>query len=194
MTTNMTHLNKNELAEIIAQTPLKDDSFPVFIETGTYRGETIFHMEPFFDSLHTIEINENFFNTCKAKYDGNKIVFHLGNSNNVLIKILPTIKGNVIFFLDGHWSGEDTGRGEKDVPLLEELGFINAQLEGKALIIIDDYRLFGRHPKAFLKRNYCNEDWRAISKRSLVVRVRSRLISSFVHGDRFVMCIGRFKS
>jgi hypothetical protein len=193
MIASMTHLTKIELDKIILQTPLKSNPFQVFIETGTYRGETIFHMESFFDSLHTIEINENLYNTCKAQYDGDKIAFYLGNSSNILPQILPLVKGNVIFFLDGHWSSKDTGRGEKDVPLLEELEFINAQLQEKAIIIIDDYRLFGRHPKAFFKRNYCNEDWRAINKRSLVARVRSRLIFKFVHGDRFIICLDSIK-
>ncbi|MBK8782830.1 MAG: hypothetical protein IPO22_13715 [Anaerolineales bacterium] len=189
----MTHLTKTELDEIISQTPFKGDTFPVFIETGTYRGETIFKMEPFFDSLHTIEINEKFFNNCKEQYKGSKIAFHLGNSSEVLPQIISTVKENVIFFLDGHWSSQETGRGDKDVPLLEELDSINVQSGGKALIIIDDYRLFGRHPKALLKRNYCKEDWRAITKRSLTSRVRSRLSSKFVHGDRFVICINGLK-
>ncbi len=69
----------------------------------------------------------------------------------MLPQIISTVKENVIFFLDGHWSSQETGRGDKDVPLLEELDSINVQSGGKALIIIDDYRLFGRHPKALLK-------------------------------------------
>lgn len=189
----MTHLTKIELDEIINQAPFQGDAFPVFIETGTYRGETIFQMEAFFDSLHTIEINENFHAACKEKYTGSKIAFHLGNSSDVLPQIISTIKDNTIFFLDGHWYSKDTGRGKKDVPLLEELESINIQLAGKALIIIDDYSLFGRHPNAILKRNYCNEDWRAINKRSLVSRVRPRFISNFVREDRFVICINELK-
>lgn len=108
--------------------------------------------------------------------------------------ILPKISGDAVFFLDGHWSSKDTGRGHKDVPLFEELDAINLLLQGNALLIIDDYRLFGRHPNAFFKFKYHTEDWSAINKRSLTARVKSRILSSFVHGDRFVICIREKKA
>jgi len=185
----MPSLTKDELNEIINFSQFKNNSFQTFIETGTYRGETIFAMEPFFDTLHTIEIKEEFHEKCKTKYKGNRISFHLGDSSIILPQILPAIQGDVIFFLDGHWSSKNTGRGPKDVPLFEELDSINQLLRGKALLIIDDYRLFGRHPKALFKFKYHTEDWSAINKRSLTTRMKSRMMSNFVHGDRFSICI-----
>lgn len=185
----MTSLTKDELNEIIDLSPFENDMFNTFIETGTYRGETIFTMEPFFDTLHTIEIKKEFYENCRANYKGNKITFHLGDSSNILPKILPDIQGNVVFFLDGHWSSKDTGRGSKDVPLFEELKAINLLLHGKAILVIDDYRLFGRHPNAIFKFKYHTEDWKEINKRGLVTLLKSRLIASFVHGDRFTICI-----
>jgi len=185
----MSSLTKEQLNEIIHHSPFKNIKFQTFIETGTYRGETIFALEPFFETLHTIEIKKEFHEKCKNYYQGNKIHFHLGDSSDILPKILPQITGDAIFFLDGHWSSKDTGRGPKDVPLFEELDSIRLLLRGNALLIIDDYRLFGRHPKALFKFNYHTEDWRAINKRSLVSRVKSRVISSFVTDDRFSICI-----
>ena len=32
------------------------DEYPVFVETGTYKGETILSLENYFHELHTIEI------------------------------------------------------------------------------------------------------------------------------------------
>lgn len=185
----MTSISKEELDSIINFSSLKNNPFHTFVETGTYRGETIFAMEPFFETLHTVEIKKEFLDACKAKYTGNKIHFHLGDSSTILPKILSNIQGDAVFFLDGHWSNKDTGRGAKDVPLFEELDSINLLLNGKALLIIDDYRLFGRHPKAFFKFKYHTEDWSGISKRSLTTRMKSRIMSSFVHGDRFVIAI-----
>ena len=33
-------------------------NYNIFVETGTYLGETIFEMEKYFKELHTIEIKE----------------------------------------------------------------------------------------------------------------------------------------
>jgi hypothetical protein len=189
----MSSLNKEQLDEIIYNSPFKGNSFQIFIETGTYRGDTIFAMEPMFNKLHTIEIKQEFYENCKTKYDGSKITFHLGDSSKILPQVLSEVQGDAIFFLDGHWSSKDTGRGEKDVPLFEELDAIHTLIPGRALIIIDDYRLFGRHPKSLLGLKHSNEDWSAINKRNLIARLKDRVLSSFVHGDRFIICIDSAK-
>lgn len=188
----MTSLTKKELDTIIDISPFKkDEPFQIFVETGTYRGDTIFAMEPFFGTLHTIEIKKEFYDACKKKYQGNKINFHLGDSSKMLPQVLTKVQEDAVFFLDGHWSSKDTGRGEKDVPLFEELDAIHTLLQSKALIIIDDYRLFGRHPNSLLGLKHSNEDWGAINRRSLTARLQNRVLSSFVQGDRFVICISR---
>lgn len=46
--------------------------------------------------------------------------------------------------MDGHYSSGESGRGEKDVPLIEECKIIDEIYKSKyAVILIDDYRLFG---------------------------------------------------
>ena len=37
------------------------EQYPYFVETGTFLGESIFMMEPFFEKLHTIEIKQEFY-------------------------------------------------------------------------------------------------------------------------------------
>ena len=150
---------------------LQDDykKFPLFIETGTLNGDTIFAVEPYFNKLYTIEFSQQYYNNTKNKYNGDKINFILGDSSIVFNDLLPTITHSCIFFLDGHWSSGDTGKSAKDCPLLEEITNINNLFKHDAIIIIDDFRLFGLGPSS----GKLNEDWSEISK----VEILSILIS-----------------
>ena len=46
---------------------LHDDfsNYPLFIETGTNQGDTIFSMEPYFKNLITIELSEKYYTNTK---------------------------------------------------------------------------------------------------------------------------------
>ena len=150
-------------------------NYPIFVETGTCEGRTIFEMEKYFDELHTIEIKEGFYTKVKSRYKGDKIHFHLGDSSKVLPKIASDLKSNTLFFLDGHWSSGNTGRGEKDCPLIEELKVINSKFSHKAIIIIDDYRLFGKGPNI----GGCAENWEDIQKSKVLDIVQNRLVKTY---------------
>lgn len=150
---------------------LRDDytKYSTFVESGTNNGLTIFSMEQFFQTLYTIEIDKALYDSTKAKYHGNKITFLLGDSTKVLPTILPKI-GDAIFFLDGHWSSCNTGRGDKDCPLLEEMALINSMFAGNSIVIIDDCRLFGKGPASGH-----NEDWTDISSDKIINICKDRL-------------------
>ena len=161
-------------------TSLKDDykKFATFIETGTLNGDTIFALEPYFESLYTIEFSRKYYNETKEKYKGDKIKFILGDSSIIFKSLFETIDTKTIFFLDGHWSSGDTGKSEKDCPLMEEITEINNRFQHEAIIIIDDYRLFGKSSK-----NYqMGEDWSQINKESLLSILNKR-ISNVYHLD-----------
>jgi hypothetical protein len=154
---------------------LQDDytKFPCFIETGTCWGETVSNMEPYFNNIYTIEFSEMFYKRTKNKYAGTKIIFLLGDSSIVFETLLPTIEEPTIFFLDGHWSQNGTGKSAKDCPLDEEITHINNLFKNEAIIIIDDYRLFGTNPEG-------GEDWSQISKENLI-KILSNRISKVYH-------------
>lgn len=174
-------------------------NYPTFVETGTYLGETIFEMEKYFKKLHTIEIKKELYDNTKSRYKGNKIDFHHGDSSNVLKNIVSTINENTIFFLDGHWSKGITGRGEKDCPLLEELYIINTYFNKEAIIIIDDYRDFGRTwttaegERLAPERPTC--DWSSITRNNVLAILENRIIdhyhlpSDHHPEDRFIIII-----
>jgi len=182
----MPSLNRGTLLQ------LQDDytQYPCFVETGTLVGGTIFGMEPHFDTLYTIELSEHYHNGTKNAYKGTKINFILGDSGQVLGELTPTLTQPTIFFLDGHWNSGNTGRGAKDCPLVEEITHIATSFKHKAIIIIDDYRLFGLGPATGV-----GENWTEIRKDTLVdilgVRVEKvyHLDSELTKDDRLVIHI-----
>jgi len=174
--------------DIIFLKSLKEDykNYSCFIETGTSVGTTIFNVEPFFQKLHTIEISEMYYEYAKSRYRGDKINFILGDSSKVFKDLLPTIKDKTIFFLDGHYSSGNTGRGTKDVPLIEEIININDLYKNEGLLIIDDVRLFGTN---------VTEDWSSINKNTIIEILKDRiedvyeLDSNLAKGDRLIIKI-----
>jgi hypothetical protein len=159
---------------------LQDDytKYNCFIETGTLNGCTIFSVEPYFNKLYTIEFSEKYYINTKNKYSGNKINFILGDSSIVFERLLPNITDKCIFFLDGHWSGGDTGHSSKDCPLYEEITHINNLFTNDAIIIIDDFRLFGLNKLS----GKLGEDWSEINKEKLLNILQGR-ISKVYHLD-----------
>jgi hypothetical protein len=172
---------------------LHDDytKYSCFIETGTLNGDTTFALEPYFDKLYTIEFSEKYYNNTKNKYNGNKINFILGDSSVVFESLLPIIHDNCVFFLDGHWSGGDTGNSEKDCPLNEEITHINNLFQNDAIIIIDDFRLFGLDKSS----GKLSEDWSKINKENLLNILKTRinkvyhLDSEYAKDDRLIIHI-----
>ena len=164
-----------------------------FIETGTYMGETIFCVEPYFYKLHTIEIKKAFYENARNKYPQSKIKFYLGDSSNILREILPDISNKSIIFLDGHWSAGDTGKGTKDCPLYEELQNIILYHKDEAIIIVDDVRLFGMGPNK--GKEICN--WEDINVENILKIVKERITkkyflpSSIVENDRLIIHISK---
>lgn len=156
---------------------LKDDfrNFDIFVETGTYMGQTIRNMEPLFSELYTIEVSENLYNNLNK--NSKKINFILGDSSIIFESLLNNLHRDTIFFLDGHWSSGETGKGVKDCPLIEEINLINEKFKHRAILIIDDYRMFGTK---------INEDWSEISKDAILNILKDRY--SIVYHLESEMC------
>jgi len=153
----------------------------VFVETGTYQGQTSLTMARVFDKVYTIEIAKHYYeaNRDKFAYTPN-ISAHLGDTKEVLPKLCQEIQEPIFFFLDAHWSSGDTGRGDVDVPLFAELKSIHDRHNPNDVIVIDDYRLFGTK---------LNEDWSQITEESLLTIFGSTPTNHWVHNDRLIITI-----
>ncbi len=141
----------------------------VFVETGTYQGDTINNVKNQFKSVYSIELDKNYANMAVHRFRDDKNVYIVeGNSSVVLEPLCNSITEPAFFWLDGHWSGGDTARGDKDCPLIEELRVIVKNLKSKCIIAIDDVRLFGTK---------INEDWSGITIDNVLSEVKGRLES-----------------
>lgn len=115
----------------------------VFIETGTFYGETTAAAAEIFSVVHTIELSQDLYERAVRRFSGiPRIHVHHGDSEVVLTEILPGITKPVMFWLDAHYSEVNTARGRKNTPIVDELRQIHASGIRDALILIDDLRCF----------------------------------------------------
>lgn len=113
------------------------------IEIGTYKGVTAKRLSRFFVNVFTIEINEQLHREAKKNLSKRpNVECLLGDAINILPDILNKTT-NVILFCDGHYSGGNTGFGDKKKPILQELDIIQNKMDDISAIVIDDFRLFG---------------------------------------------------
>jgi len=114
----------------------------VFVETGTFQGETTRWAANHFDSVFTIERAESLHSLQEeklARLAGVKSL--LGDSRKVLPSIVEEIGDRkAVFWLDGHWSGGETAGADDECPLLGELACLSDRTGD--IVLIDDARLF----------------------------------------------------
>jgi hypothetical protein len=114
-----------------------------FVETGTWRGHSLFHLRRTFDELHSIELMPELYVTnCRTLRHFRNVFLYHGNSGSLLAAILKDMPQPCVFWLDGHYSGPGTARAESDTPIMEELEAVFALPPGKNTVLIDDARLF----------------------------------------------------
>ena len=119
-------------------------SIDSFVETGTYRGDAIQVVKPYFKQCFSIEFSEEYYVHAAARFQNDPSVTVLkGDSGIVLAEVVKGIaEKSILFWLDAHWCADENTTGEmSNCPLLSELGSID-RLSEKSVILIDDARLF----------------------------------------------------
>lgn len=112
----------------------------VFIETGTFLGDTAFVAGGVFNEVHTIELSESLYLKALGRFRGSKNIHVMqGDSADVLQKLLKNIPERALFYLDGHYT-PGTAKGIDNTPLLRELDAIKDSGKKDSLILIDDIR------------------------------------------------------
>ena len=115
----------------------------VFVETGTYYGDTVEAVKHLYDSIISIEVDATLYSKACERFaaDANVRIVH-GDCVGEMPSILAGLRGRAVFWLDGHYSGGVTGKGVVDDPILISLEQIAAHPVKEHVIFIDDARTF----------------------------------------------------
>lgn len=115
----------------------------VFVETGTFLGDMIKAVINCAAEIHSVEIEKSLFDQAKKQFrEHGHVAIHHGDSAIALPQLLSSLRGPCLFWLDGHYSGRGTGRGDAETPILHEIHAVLSLQRGADIILIDDARLF----------------------------------------------------
>lgn len=116
----------------------------IFFETGTFLGHTTSHASECFKQVFSVELSKELFENAKSRFaDQKNIKLFNGDSAKIISQILPEIKDKkVLFWLDAHWSGGQTVKGDCNTAVICELNAIKKIGLKNAIILIDDVRFF----------------------------------------------------
>jgi hypothetical protein len=121
----------------------------IWIETGTFKGDTTDFLSQISTRVFTIEPSEKLYRDAVDRFRNHERVnVRHGISELELPRILEELSDEELkslsFWLDGHFSKGITFRGPQDCPLLDELGAIDRHFDKieRISILIDDVRIF----------------------------------------------------
>ena len=117
--------------------------FSTLVETGTFMGDMVEAQKRRFKKIISIELGVYYFTKAQKRFKNDKNVFLVqGDSGKMLSKIVEELERPSIFWLDGHYSGGKTVKGDKECPIFEELDAIFNQKKFDHVLLIDDARCF----------------------------------------------------
>lgn len=150
----MSSLSEKEIFTVV-----REGAAPLFVETGTFRGDTAAWALDHFRQVYSIELSRELHEKCRERFAReDRVTLLQGDSAAVLGELLPKIDGRCFFWLDAHFSSGETACGEVSVPLIEELEIIAGHRRKDHIIVIDDCRLFG------WKSDDGREDWQSVTR------------------------------
>jgi len=134
------HLIKQQMIKDCA----KRHNLQVFIETGTYYGDMVEAVMDTFSTIYSIELSAQLADKAKRRFrKAEKVEIIQGNSKTVLEDLVSKLNRPTFFWLDGHFAGGETARGDEDTPIFGELMQIFKTPPPRYVVYIDDARCFG---------------------------------------------------
>ncbi|MGH2809027.1 MAG: hypothetical protein ACRDKT_17320, partial [Actinomycetota bacterium] len=131
------------IKQMVVKSYGRDTGTRTLVETGTFRGEMVAAARWWFKEIHTIELEPVFAEMARRRFRWSRgIHVHEGDSATILPKVIESLTGPAVFWLDAHFSEGGTARGEKETPIEDELSLLLSHPSAR-VVLIDDARLFG---------------------------------------------------
>ncbi|HEX3500597.1 MAG TPA: hypothetical protein VHT04_14860 [Stellaceae bacterium] len=152
----------------------------VFVETGTYRGETTLALREVVRRCVTIELDPALHAGAREIFTGMSDVELLHGDSGALIRdVMAGLDEPALFWLDAHYSGSGTARGIEDSPILGELHSILSHRIKEHIVIVDDAREFvGDNGYPTIRRLA-----KFVEGRGYAIRIRGDLIRIYAGDD-----------
>jgi hypothetical protein len=192
------------------------------IETGTFLGHATKRFADKYDTVHTIELDDKLSKFAEQGMKENgyeNITCWVGDSAEILPKLISDYNKNfsdkkVLFYLDAHWSGDESVKEYKDgwsgpmswignytahkgkdnnptsqeqVPLEEELLGIYNNFKNECVICVDDYDKFDEDGKGLSGVMFEAEDWSHINLSKIFISMSDRVVDMFSVNNRLVI-------
>jgi hypothetical protein len=117
---------------------------PILIETGTFEGEMARKCSPYFREIYTIELDPGLATAATRRLARHRNVRVIqGDSAACLAQVVAGLEGPALFWLDAHYSGSGTAKGDIETPIAAEIAAIASRPISGHVILIDDARLLG---------------------------------------------------
>jgi hypothetical protein len=119
----------------------------LIVETGTFLGDTATFLSGHGYDVMTIELDPKLAALARRRFAGNRRVTLIeGDSGTQLPAVVGELKRPALFYLDAHYSGPGTGKGDIETPISAEIDLILQRAPKGSVVAIDDARCFGTAP------------------------------------------------
>lgn len=115
----------------------------IFVETGTYLGDTAFDLAEVVEHVYTIELDPELAARARERFsDIANVTVLQGDSGELLRELVPLLGEPVLFWLDAHYSGHVTAQGGAESPIADELAAVLSHWTDDSAVLIDDADCF----------------------------------------------------
>jgi hypothetical protein len=126
---------------------LRAHGLGLVVETGTFLGDMAAFLSARGFDVITIELDPKLAALARLRFADNRRV-HLieGDSGTRLPTIVGQLTHPALFYLDAHYSGPGTGKGDIETPISAEIDLILQRAPAGSVVAIDDANCFGTQP------------------------------------------------